>query len=454
MLDVRTLIFCVALGNLTFALLVWVYTQSREDKNHPLKLWQVAKIITGIGFFLGWLRPLLPEEFQMYAQVGNGMRTAGICIELVAYASFLGIPHWLKRLGVPLLILVLTFGLVIASGASPNTTIVLGTGFGGFVYLAMAALMLSYTNKDPVLTRVIGVLDLILALSLLTKSAVSLIGVESLPYASDELNEALSTLGFMVLMSNGFGFLLLIKQEDDRNLHRLVTELSIADTHQRNFIAMLSHEVRSPTAVISASAQLLTLHLQDQPQHTPLLLRIHRGVARLSHFFDNCLTQDRVFSQNFRLTHSKVDMSVLVKSIFENSEVLTEEHFFLTIELPDTPAYVSGDAALLRIAVNNLISNAVKFAPQGSSISLRLTLDADHCLLSVEDNGPGVAEADRELIFQKYRRGAMAERTPGAGLGLAIVRSVVDLHHGRVSVTDAPKGGACFVIRLPDVGAF
>lgn len=453
MFDVRTLIFCIALGNLTFALMVWVYTRSHVEKNPPLKLWQVAKIITGIGFLLGWLRPLLAEEFQMYAQVGNGMRTAGICIELVAYASFLGMPHWLKRLGVPMLILVLAFGLLIAFGASPNTTIVLGTGFGGLVYLAMAVLMLSHTNKDPVLTRVIGVMDLILALSLLTKSAVSLMGVELLPYASVELNEALSTLGFLVLMSNGFGFLLLIKQEDDRNLRRLVTELSIADTHQRNFIAMLSHEVRSPTAVISASAQLLTLHLQDQPQHTPLLLRIHRGVARLSHFFDNCLTQDRVFSQGFRLTHSRVDMSELVKSIFESSEVLAEEHL-LTIELPDTPAYVSGDAALLRIAVNNLISNAVKFAPQGSSIRLRLTLDADHCLLSVEDNGPGVAEADRELIFQKYRRGAMAERTPGAGLGLAIVRSVVDLHHGRVSVTDAPKGGALFVIRLPDVGAF
>lgn len=448
MFDVRTLIFSIALGNLTFALMVWVYTRSRKEKNPQLALWQVSKVITGLGFFLGWLRPLLPEEFQMYAQVGNGMRTAGICLELAAYASFLGVPHWLKHAKIPLLILLLAFGIFIAIGGSANSTIVLGTGFGGMVYLAMAALMLGSTNKDRVLTRVIGVIDLILAFSLLTKSAVALFSVELMPYASSVLNEALSTLGFMVLMTNGFGFLLLIKQDDDHNLRRLVSELSEADINQRNFIAMLSHEVRSPTAVISASTQLLSLQLENQPQHLPLLSRINRGVTRLSHFFDNCLTQDRVFSENFRLKPETIEMSALIRSAVESSESLVDGHQ-LKIDLPENTLFISGDATLLRIALNNLLSNAIKFSPKGSKLRIGLMRNADHCRVSIQDQGPGIPLADRELIFLKYRRGAMAGRTPGAGLGLAIVRSVVQLHRGTIRVADAPEGGSLFILEFP-----
>jgi signal transduction histidine kinase len=223
-------------------------------------------------------------------------------------------------------------------------------------------------------------------------------------------------------------------------------------TEQRQFIAMISHEVRSPMAVIGATAQLLSLHLRDQPQHQHLLQRVQRGVARLSNFFDNCLTQDRVESQSYSLTPVEVDMVELIQGGRDSAESMADGHQ-LSLQLPDTPVMVSGDAVLLRIAVMNLLANAFKFAPPGSAVTLQVTRHAALCRISVQDQGPGVPVADREVIFQKYRRGAAAERTPGAGLGLAIVKNIIDLHHGRIHVESAPGGGALFVMELPCTAA-
>lgn len=454
MVDIRTLIFSVALGNLSFALMVWLYSRSLAQKNPYLSLWLLAKVVSGFGFFVGWLRPLLPAEYQIYAQAGTAMQFVGVGIELAAYCAFLGVPQWRKRVGVPVALSAGIFGLFVVFGAVGHTTIALGTAFAGAAYLAMGLLMLRQSQKDPVLTRVLGVFDCILAALLVSKVALGLSGVELVAYAANGVNEAIYTAGFVALMSNGFGFLLLTKQDDDHNLRRLVDELSATDTTQRHFIAMLSHEVRSPVAVISATTQLLSVHLQDHPQYRPLLQRLQRGVSRLSNFFDNCLTQDRVSSESYTLKPSEVDVVGLIQMARESAEALSNRHR-LILDLPASPVLVSGDAVLLRIALMNLLANAFKFAPPGSVVNLQVIRHGPQCRIAVRDQGPGVPATDRELIFQKYRRGAAAERTPGAGLGLAIVKNIVDLHHGLVHVESAPEGGAMFVIELPcmQVGA-
>jgi signal transduction histidine kinase len=222
----------------------------------------------------------------------------------------------------------------------------------------------------------------------------------------------------------------------------------LREADQRQFIAMLSHEVRSPMAVIGATAELLSVHLQDQPQHQPLLQRVQRGVARLSNFFDNCLTQDRVYSHSYTLDPVDVNVVNLISMARESAEALSDAHQ-LVMEMPEIPVIVSGDAVLLRIAVMNLLVNAFKFSPSGSTVTLRVARLCATCRIEVQDQGLGVPEKERGLIFQKYRRGGAAERTPGAGLGLAIVQGIVDLHHGTVHVDSAPGGGSLFVVELP-----
>jgi signal transduction histidine kinase len=448
MVDIRTLIFSMALGNLAFALLVWIYSRSSNQKNPYLSLWQLAKVVAGCGYLLGWLRPLLPAGWQNYAQVGNVMQVLGIGMELAAYCAFLGVPRWHQRVGLPVLTGAAIFALAFAFGAGQHAAIALGTGLAGLTYLAMGVVMLRNTQRDLLLTRVMGTFDCLVATLLLSKVVMGFVAITLVPYAANGINALIYTTAFVALLSNGLGFLLLAKQEDDRNLRRMVDELTQADADQRQFISMLSHEVRSPLAVIGATAELLAVHLREQPQHRPLLQRVQRGVARLSNFFDSCLTQDRVYSRNYTLAPVDVDVVDLIRMAREGAEALSDAHH-LVIDLPAAPVVVSGDAVLLRIAVMNLLLNAFKFSPAGSSVTVRLACVDAHCRITVEDHGPGVPEKDRAVIFQKYRRGGAAERMPGAGLGLAIVKSIVDLHHGAVQVESAPGGGSLFVVELP-----
>ncbi|MBP6483652.1 MAG: HAMP domain-containing histidine kinase [Rhodoferax sp.] len=448
MVDVRTLIFSMALGNLAFALLVWIYSRSSKQSNPYLNIWQLAKVVAGCGYFLGWLRPLLPVSLQIYVQAGNVMQVLGIGMELAAYCAFLGVPHWRQRVGVPLFAGVSVFALSFIFGADQHTTIALGTGLAGMTYLAMGVVMLRNPHRDPALTRVMGAFDCLVATLLLSKVVMGFVAMTLVPYAANGINALIYTTAFAVLLTNGFGFLLLTKQDDDRSLRRMVDELTQADADQRQFISMLSHEVRSPLAVIGATTELLAVHLREQPQHQPLLQRVQRSVARLSNFFDSCLTQDRVFSRNYTLTPVDVNVAELIRLAREGAEALSDAHQ-LFIDLPAEPIVVSGDSVLLRIVLMNLLLNAFKFSPAGSSVTVRLVrLDA-HCRITVEDQGPGVPEKDRTVVFQKYRRGGAAERMPGAGLGLAIVKSIVDLHHGSAHVETAPGGGALFVVELP-----
>jgi signal transduction histidine kinase len=395
---------------------------------------------------------MLPADLQIYVQVGNVMQVLGIGMELAAYCAFLGVPQWRQRVGLPMLAGAAAFAVSFPLGAGQHVTIALGTGLAGTAYLVMGLLMLRNPQPDTSLARVMGTFDCLVAALLLSKVSMGLFGTALVPYAASGINALIYTTAFVVLLTNGLGFLLLAKQEDDRNLRSMLDELTQADADQRQFISMLSHEVRSPLAVIGATTELLAVHLREQPQHQPLLQRVQRGVARLSNFFDSCLTQDRVYSRSYTLTPVDLDVVDLIRMACESAEALADGHQ-LKLDLPPVPVVLSGDAVLLRIVVANLLVNAFKFSPAGSLVTVRLArLDA-HCRMEVEDQGPGVPAKDRIAIFQKYRRGGAAERLPGAGLGLAIVKSIVDLHHGSVQVDSAPGGGSLFVVELPCVRA-
>lgn len=219
-------------------------------------------------------------------------------------------------------------------------------------------------------------------------------------------------------------------------------------TDQRQFIAMLSHEVRSPLAVIHTAAQLLVLRLKDMPAQQAILERILRGSTRLNYFFDNCLTHDRIDNQSFTLHPSSVDLGELVGWVVESGTQMSAEHTVDVRLQPGLPA-LHGDPLLLRIMLTNLLSNAFKYAPSHEPVTLRVRPDNGHCLLSVEDGGPGVPESEQALIFEKYRRGRGAEGKPGAGLGLALVQRIAELHQGSVSYSNRIPHGACFTIRIP-----
>lgn len=230
-------------------------------------------------------------------------------------------------------------------------------------------------------------------------------------------------------------------------LEEALSVIEQALTDERQFIAMLSHEVRSPLAVIDTAAQLLSFRLKDNPAQLAVAERIRRGSARIANFFDNCLTQDRIDSQNFGVQLAPIDVNRMLSWVTEGGAQLTiNPHFHVDIS-PDLPM-VHGDEVLLRLALTNLLSNAFKYSPQGTPVTLQVWADEAHCYFAVDDCGVGIPDEELELVFHKYRRGRAAEGKPGAGLGLALVTRIATLHGGSIHLSRRDPVGSRFVLRI------
>ena len=233
-----------------------------------------------------------------------------------------------------------------------------------------------------------------------------------------------------------------------QELERAVASTQQALTDQRHFIAMLSHEVRSPLAVINTAGQLLSLRSKEAPMQQVLAQRILRGSARLSYFFDNCLTQDRIDSHNFALEPAPVDVGELCLWVTENGGQLSAEHL-LHLEVEPGLSSLNGDPVLLRVMLMNVLSNAFKYSEGGTTVSLSVHREGPMCRFTIEDEGPGIPLEERRLVFEKYCRGRAAEGKPGAGLGLALVQRIVELHDGMIELQARQPRGTRFVIDIP-----
>lgn len=236
--------------------------------------------------------------------------------------------------------------------------------------------------------------------------------------------------------------------ERTRHLNQALQEGVQREKDQQQFIGMLSHEVRSPMAVIDTTTQLLAVKLAPSHEAQALLARIRRGVARLSNFFDNSLTQDRVSSAQFAPHISPIDMADLAHWSHETAELMTDQHaIHLNCEANLPP--LLGDRTLLRTLLANLLSNAIKYSPAGTTIDLRIQRHATQCRIEVSDQGSGIAPDEHALVFQRYQRGRNAEHLPGAGLGLALVQRITELHGGCITLESHVGQGTRFIVDLP-----
>lgn len=217
---------------------------------------------------------------------------------------------------------------------------------------------------------------------------------------------------------------------------------------QRQFIAMVSHEFRSPLAVIDAAVRLLAVKLDQASGTAPVLARIRRGVARLSGFLDNCLTEDRLDSDGMSLHPEPVDLAVLAAAVRDGAQLGSEQHRII-VELASALVLLRADPQLLRILLLNLLGNAIKYSPPGAEVRLCIGLEDGWCRFDVIDRGAGIAADELPLVWQKYRRGRGAQATPGAGLGLALVARIVELHRGRVEIDSREGEGTRVTVRLP-----
>lgn len=219
---------------------------------------------------------------------------------------------------------------------------------------------------------------------------------------------------------------------------------------QQQFIAMVSHEFRSPLAVIDNSAQLLarTLTMQTDSKAAALVARIRRGTVRLAQFLDSCLTQDRLRDVDRLQCVAPIDVAALANGASESAQLLAEQHRILTEVAPDLPP-LQGDAELMRILLANLLSNSIKYSKCDCEIRLRATHVDDKHIFEVIDQGSGIPPDEMPDLFKKYQRGRLAAGKPGAGLGLALCRQIVKLHGGHIQVQSTQDVGTRVLIEIP-----
>ena len=234
---------------------------------------------------------------------------------------------------------------------------------------------------------------------------------------------------------------------------RMIETLEQGDRRKDEFLAMLAHELRNPLAPIGTAAQLLRMAPGDEARVAQAAQIISRQVTHMTEMVDDLLDVSRVTRGLVELERAPVDMRAITAAAIEQAEpVLQARRHQLVTEASGHAAIVLGDRHRLVQVVSNLLQNAAKYTPQGGRITLSLEASDGQVQIRVHDNGIGM---DERLVPQVFDLFIQGERTPdrsqgGLGIGLALVRSIVQLHGGQVSAHSAGAGqGSTFTVVLP-----
>ena len=229
--------------------------------------------------------------------------------------------------------------------------------------------------------------------------------------------------------------------------------LRAADRRKDEFLAMLAHELRNPLAPIAAAAQILNMGQADGQRIARTSGIITRQVAHMTGLIDDLLDVSRVTRGLVVLQSAPVDLKRVVADAAEQVRPLVEaRRHALALHLAAEPAFVEGDHKRLVQVLANLLNNAAKYTPEGGRLSLAMTVTPEQVAIVVSDNGIGIDAALLPTVFELF---AQAERTPdrtqgGLGLGLALVKSLVELHGGSVGAdSGGDEAGSRFTVRLP-----
>jgi signal transduction histidine kinase len=219
-----------------------------------------------------------------------------------------------------------------------------------------------------------------------------------------------------------------------------------------HFLAMLGHELRNPMAAIVNGTAVLDSFEAHSDAETRSRAIIGRQARHLSRLIDDLLDVSRVMSGKVTLRRDPVDLRDVVRQCVESRQAALAGSHHVSLLTDAHPLVVQGDAVRLEQIVGNLLDNAVKYSPAGEPIRLTARRADDEAVLSVEDRGMGLAPEMLESIFEPFTQGdfSLHRARGGLGLGLAVVKGLVEQHGGRVSAHSAGLGrGSEFVVRLP-----
>ncbi len=236
-------------------------------------------------------------------------------------------------------------------------------------------------------------------------------------------------------------------------INHLMQRLGDSLTAQQRFASDAAHELRTPLAGIKLQAQLLSRAKTDDDR-AKYAGRLQQGVSRATRLVEQLLTIARLDPDASKKPMAEAHLADIVKSVAEDLAPIAEtKHISLTANAP-TPVTALGLPDALRLMIANLSDNAIRYTPEGGRIEIGLKEDSGVAVITVTDNGPGIAPEERQRVFERFYR-ALGTKVQGTGLGLAIVQRIVAIHDAEIRIEDgfqhdADDGcGARFVIRLP-----
>ena len=243
--------------------------------------------------------------------------------------------------------------------------------------------------------------------------------------------------------SSFYGFTRII-----RNFNAMTAELSGTETLRTDFIANVSHELKTPLAVMQNYATCLQQPGLSEEQRLEYARIITQSSRRLAELITNILKLNRLENQQIFPEFREFDLSEqLVSSMLLFEEVWERKQIGVDVDIPDE-VHIRSDPDLLEHIWNNLLSNAMKFTPEGGRVSLKLHTEGNVAVVTVADTGCGMTAEQGKHIFEKFYQADASHATAGNGLGLALVKRVMDITGGSVSVQSSPGKGSTFTVRL------
>ena len=233
------------------------------------------------------------------------------------------------------------------------------------------------------------------------------------------------------------------------DFNEMVEELGSIETLKTDFVSNVSHEMKTPIAIIKNYAQLLQTGQASEEQRKEYAKEIEDAAARLSSLISNILKLNKLENQRITPEIEVYDVCrQLCESIFLFEDAIEEKEINLEADIEDE-AMIKADASLVELVWNNLLSNAVKFTGRGGSIIIRQTSDESHIRVSVSDTGCGIKKESIRHIFDKFYQGDTSHSMEGNGLGLALVKRVLELMDGEIQITSEEGRGSTFLVILP-----
>ena len=228
----------------------------------------------------------------------------------------------------------------------------------------------------------------------------------------------------------------------------MTQELRSMDILQTDFVSNVSHEFKTPITAIEGYSTLLQGSEDLDENQREYVDKILRNTQRLSTLVGSILLLSKLENQQITTNKTRYRLDEQIRQSVVALEPEWEQRG-IEVDVELERAVYLGNEAVMRHVWDNLISNAVKFSPEGGSVRLRLVKKHSKLIFTVEDQGPGVSEEAKKHLFDKFYQGDSSHKEAGNGLGLALVKRILVLESGQISVENCPTGGCCFTVTLP-----